>query len=130
MKIRNFMCLMCVFIVAIVMAVIFGLTVRHNITEHEFEWYASQSIAREIQNEYDDEIILELKEIKDWIYEWDYEGESNFKVYIATVYEVKDSPDTVKIDKWLCFMAYNKINGTGFEYAYYQFPDTDVIRLA
>ena len=116
-------------ITMIVLAVVFGLTIRNLTSEHEFEWYASQSIMEEIQNEYDDEIILSsLEEVKNWTYELDYKEEGDCKLYIATVYETGKLTTTT--DKWLCIVWYFKVNGTGFNHARYECPDTDVIKLA
>lgn len=118
-------------IICVLIAVFFiAACMVHTTTtpEHEFEWYASQSIMEEIQNEYNDEIILSsLEEVKNWTYELDYKDEGDCKLYIATVYET--GKPTTTTDKWLCIVWYYKVNGTGFNYAHYECPDTDVIRL-
>ena len=127
MKIRNFICLMSVPIVAIVVPVIFGLTIRHNIIEHEFEYYATPAIAEQIDQYYDDEFMLQLEEITDWIYEWDYKDEGDAKTYIVTIYVWDNTP--MVAEKWICRLWYYKVNGTGFNYAHYEISDADVIRL-
>lgn len=123
----RFMCFMLVPIGAIVMAVIFGLTLRNNIAEREFEYYATPAIVEQIEQYYNDEFMLQLKEITDWIYEWDYKDEGDAKTYIVTIYVWENTP--MVADKWICRLWYRKVAGTGFEHAHYEISDTDVVRL-
>ena len=124
------------FVVTLSFVLIFGtivgstfLTKYYNniTTEHEIEYYATPAIVEQIDQYYDDEFMLQLEEITDWIYEWDYKDEGDAKTYIVTVYVWGNTP--VVADKWICRLWYRKVKGTGFSHSHYEISDTNVIRL-
>ena len=100
------------------------------VPEHELKWYVSQSIASELECKYDNDIFIQIEEIKDYFFDEDDTDGYSFKCYIATVYEDDDTGE-MTADKWICCVWYKKINGDGSwqNRAYYDLPDTNVARI-